>query len=730
MLPHSARRASVVAAFALVFSSAPGYAHQTDVARKDIAWAKSGDAPVDAAAAARLSALTNQVIAAIGEYRASPNARRGQVGAALRQLAQQRKAVLRSMLDGQPGLALRSTIPHGMTQSLPADVRQQLEQDVKVEGRIVLIHGDDAQMRSALNRYYLATMDAQGRNVQYRLHAADAPDLPGVEHPAGRFIGQSVTVRATAIDDELLIAGAQSIEAGSAAGTTTSGTTTIAGGALVSGNQNALVLLANFADKALSVSQTDIYNKVFGAANSVADFYRQSSRGNVTFSGAMYGPFQLSVASTSTCDFQNWSSQVETMATNQGINLSSYPRRIFVFPTSTCGIGYGTVGANPSRAWIFRADLLDLFTHEVGHNLGFMHSSTPSSEYGDTSDVMGYSGLALRHNNAPNKVTTGWIGSAWVRSVAGSGIFTLDPTASGTPVNPQVLTLAKPDTGDLYFISFRQPIGYDGTLASSYQNQVSIHRGSSALSQYTYLLGVLGAGGTYTDTANGYSFTVNSIGTTSATVSVTTTAAPCTRAAPTVSMSPVSQSAAAGKSINYQVTVRNNNSANCGATSFAFSNSLPAGWSDSDSPALPSIDAGASAGATWTITSTTGAAQASYPVTTTVYDTAAPSSASSAQGTYVVTAPDTTPPSVNVTSPSNGAQLKGSKVSVTAAAADNVGVAKVEFLVDGVLTATDTSAPYSFNWNIRKVSTGAHSLTAKATDAAGNVASSTVTVYR
>jgi hypothetical protein len=113
-----------------------------------------------------------------------------------------------------------------------------------------------------------------------------------------------------------------------------------------------------------------------------------------------------------------------------------------------------------------------------------------------------------------------------------------------------------------------------------------------------------------------------------------------------------------------------------------------------------------------------------------VYDTAATSSATSAQGTYVVTAPDTTPPSVNVTSPSNGAQIKGSKVNVAAAAADNVGVAKVEFFVDGVLTATDTSAPYSFNWNIRKVSTGAHSLTAKATDAAGNVASSTVTVYK
>lgn len=729
MLPHAARRASVVAALALVFASAPGFADQIEAGQKGIAWARSGDAPVDAASAARLSALTNQVIAAIGEYRTSPNGARGQAGVKLRQLAQERKALLRSMLDGQPGFALRSTIPHGMTQNLPADIQRQLEQDIKVAGRIVALIADDFDLQTASTRYFVETADRQGRLAQFRLHAADRPDRSGVEHPASRFVGQLVTVRATAIDEELLIAGAQSIEAGSSGGSTES-STVIAEGALVSGNQNTLVLTAHFSDKSLSVSATDIYNKVFGATNSVADFYRQSSRGNVSFSGTMYGPFQLSVASTSACDFQNWSAQVENLASKQGINLASYPRRIFVFPSSTCGIGYGSVGSLPSRAWIFRADLLDLFTHEVGHNLGFQHSSTASNEYGDTSDVMGYSGMALRHNNAPNKVTTGWISSAWVRSVTGSGIFTLDPTASSSPVYPQVLTLAKPDTGDQYYISFRQPLGYDGTLSSSYQNRVSIHRGSSSLSQYTYLLGVLAAGGTYTDAANGYSFTVNSIGTTSATVSVTTTAAPCTRAAPSVSLSPVSQSAAPGRAISYQVTVRNNNSANCGATAFAFANSLPAGWSGSDSPALLSIDAGASASATWTITSAASAAQASYAVTTSVYDTAATSSASSAQGTYVVTALDTTPPTVAVTAPSNGAMLKGSKVSVAAAAADNVGVAKVEFLVNGVLTATDTSAPYSFNWNLRKVSTGAHSLTAKATDAAGNSASSTITVYR
>jgi len=722
----NARLFPLVVAILLCFACPPGIAHQAVAGQTGVAWARSGDAPVDAAAAAQLLSLSNQVIAAIAEYQTSDAAKRGQVAARLRQLAQQRKSALQAMLEGQPGLALRSTIPHGMTQNLPPDVRQHLEQDVKVEGQVILIHGEDAQMRNAMNRYYIQTTDTQGRRAQFRVHAANSPDLPGIDHPVSRFVGQSVTLRATAIDGELLIAGAQSIEAGSTSGTTSSGSS-IASGATVSGNQNTLVLTANFSDKGLSCAGTDIYNKVFGANNSVADFYRQSSKGNVTFSGTMYGPFQLTAASTNTCDFQNWSSQLENQATAQGINLSSYPRRIFVFPSSSCGVGYGSVGANPSRAWIFRCDLIDLFTHEVGHNLGFMHSSTPGSEYGDTSDVMGLSGMALRHNNAPNKVTTGWIGSSWVKSVSASGIFTLDPTASSTPVNPQVLVLPKADTGDNYFISFRQPIGYDGTLSGGYQNLVSVHRGSSSMGQYTYLLGVIGAGGSFTDAANGNTFTVNSIGTTSATVSVTTTAAPCTAAAPSVSMTPLSQSAAPGNSISYQITVTNRDSSTCAATSFAFTNLVPTGFSGANSPASLSLNSGASASSILTVTSPSTATAQSYPVSATVYETSAPTLADTVQGSYVIAAPDSIPPfNVAITLPTSGAVLKGTRVTVTASASDNVGIGRVEFYVDGALVATDTSTPYSFNWNIRKIAPGSHSLQVRAYDTAGLVTASPV----
>jgi len=87
--------------------------------------------------------------------------------------------------------------------------------------------------------------------------------------------------------------------------------------------------------------------------------------------------------------------------------------------------------------------------------------------------------------------------------------------------------------------------------------------------------------------------------------------------------------------------------------------------------------------------------------------------------------PDTTPPSVSITSPGSGATVAGT-VAVTASASDNVGVAGVQFFLDGgPLGAEDTTAPYSTAWDTTTVVDGSHTLTAMARDAAGNTKTST-----
>ncbi len=87
---------------------------------------------------------------------------------------------------------------------------------------------------------------------------------------------------------------------------------------------------------------------------------------------------------------------------------------------------------------------------------------------------------------------------------------------------------------------------------------------------------------------------------------------------------------------------------------------------------------------------------------------------------------DTTPPMVTVSAPTAGATVTGASVTVSANATDNSGtVASVQFFDGATLIGTDTTAPFAVTWDSTKVANGAHVLTAKATDATGNAATST-----
>ena len=82
----------------------------------------------------------------------------------------------------------------------------------------------------------------------------------------------------------------------------------------------------------------------------------------------------------------------------------------------------------------------------------------------------------------------------------------------------------------------------------------------------------------------------------------------------------------------------------------------------------------------------------------------------------------------DITLPTVSASVTGTSGTITfnATAGDNVGVSKVEFYVDGLLKGSTAVAPYSLAFNSTTIADGAHSLTAKAYDAAGNVGTSAV----
>jgi len=82
---------------------------------------------------------------------------------------------------------------------------------------------------------------------------------------------------------------------------------------------------------------------------------------------------------------------------------------------------------------------------------------------------------------------------------------------------------------------------------------------------------------------------------------------------------------------------------------------------------------------------------------------------------------DTQAPTVAITAPANFASGIGGMLTFNADATDNVGVASVEFQVDGVAAgAPQTTAPYSASVNTNDYASGQHVLRVRASDAAGN----------
>lgn len=91
---------------------------------------------------------------------------------------------------------------------------------------------------------------------------------------------------------------------------------------------------------------------------------------------------------------------------------------------------------------------------------------------------------------------------------------------------------------------------------------------------------------------------------------------------------------------------------------------------------------------------------------------------------------DTTAPTVSAVSGPAGSTVNRI-VTLSVTASDNVGVTEVRFFVDNTQVGTDTTAPYSFDWDTATVADGDHVLRADAVDSAGNTGQSgdlTVTV--
>jgi hypothetical protein len=132
-----------------------------------------------------------------------------------------------------------------------------------------------------------------------------------------------------------------------------------------------------------------------------------------------------------------------------------------------------------------------------------------------------------------------------------------------------------------------------------------------------------------------------------------------------------------------------------------------------DGANLGSADTSAPFAASW---NTTLGANGTHTLTAVARDAAGNTTRSA---NVQVTVDNGAPPTVSITAPAAAATVSGG-VSVTANAADDRGVAGVQFRVDGNnVGSADTSSPYSVTWDTLTVANGNHTLTAVATDTDG-----------
>ncbi|MFN3842851.1 MAG: NEW3 domain-containing protein [Rehaibacterium terrae] len=418
------------------------------------------------------------------------------------------------------------------------------------------------------------------------------------------------------------------------------------------GEQRLAVILVNFQDDTTQpITPTAAQNLVNGDIDA---YYRENSSGLTWLKGQAFGWYTIPV-SKANCNRTLIADEAEKAATRAGARLGDFNRRIYVFPkTSACSwAGLATVGGNPSQAWINGVFDLRIVAHELGHNLGLLHSDgldcdrTPLGDscqvisYADYADLMGNT---VAHLNPFQKERLGWLsgaGTPELTTVTAPGRYLIEAYAA-PGLGSKALKIragSDPRTGKPthYYVDYRQRIGFDQgiTTAGNMTDGVLVRRAIEGEPDSSVVLDMtpesdtrlpvwdlrdaaLTVGSRFDDPGNGVSIALAWMDGQVAAVDVGLASgestSTCTRAAPSFSLDGGADAVSAGDGTSYAVTLKNNDSSACTGSSFALAQALPSGWSGQFGSSSLSVSPGASASTTLTVTTAPGTDEGSYTV--------------------------------------------------------------------------------------------------------------------
>jgi hypothetical protein len=323
-----------------------------------------------------------------------------------------------------------------------------------LEGTLSIRHGDDfAHGREVGHAYFIANSDGETQLS----FTGNAPDHV--------LSGQPIRVQGSRRGKEFLVEAGGMKRLGPSSGSRTSST----------GAKSLAVVLFNFSNNpAEPYAPSYAAGVAFNNADSVAAYYAETSWGQLTISGEVFGWFTLPETDVG-CATGVWAASATTAATAAGINLAAYDHVVYGFP-STAGCPWSGLASMPGRSsWLNGTSGMTLHTmaHELGHNFGTHHASSLSctengarvalasncttAEYGDPFSVMG-SGSHYQHTNF-SRANFGWLSNANTVTATTAGDYSLTPIENDNSTAVKVLRIPRADTGTYLTLEFRQPFG-------------------------------------------------------------------------------------------------------------------------------------------------------------------------------------------------------------------------------------------------------------------------------
>ncbi len=318
--------------------------------------------------------------------------------------------------------------------------------------------------------------------------------------------------------------------------------------------RTAVFVMVDIGGGAGTLTAATANTNVFSPGNNFASVYDKLSFGIQKMSGDVQGPFTYAMSG---CDYSGLKNAVKPMV--QG----TYQHYMWYFATKASGCNWSGIGSEGNTAkpqsdsWYNASSSCVVLVQEVGHNMGWMHSSTlacsgasfvddpttcTSSEYGNRMTPMGSGCGMLNGHDLWYGQFIGGCNGVKVTSSATFNVFALENACNGiqTLQIPMVKTgrMAKPTQGSNqplknYYVEYRTKTGLDANLTSA----VYIYAGddihpTNRSSNWSWLLDMnpstttfdgLQAGGSFMDPTGEIKITVMSADTTKAVIQVDVT---------------------------------------------------------------------------------------------------------------------------------------------------------------------------------------------------------------